>query len=234
MPKTDPEFHSGHRSRLKQKLLDGKLTGYELLELLLTYAIPRRDVRPLAHSLVKKFGSVYSVLHASFDELISVSGIGHGAATIIKLANELISVSYKERAEAGTYLADDKFIRDYCRNLVAGKPVEEFHVLYLGNDRRLLFDEIHSHGTINQSAVYPREISRKALQLNAISVILVHNHPVSENNFSSEDTAITSIIEACLNSFSISLIDHFLVTSNGIVHSLRASPWLNKSSFKSI
>lgn len=234
MPKTDPEFHSGHRSRLKQKLLDDKLAGYELLELLLTYAIPRRDVRPMARSLVEKFGSVYSVLRTPFDELISVPGVGQGVATIIKLANELIDVSYKERAEAGTYLIDDKFIRDYCRNLVAGKPVEEFHVLYLGNDRRLLFDEVHSRGTIDESAVYPREISRKALQLNAISVILVHNHPVSDNPFSSADADITSLIESCLNSFNISLIDHFLVTSNGIVHSLHASPWLKKSTFKSV
>lgn len=232
MADTDLLFHSGHRTRLKEKLLQGKLTGYELLELLLTYAIPRRDVRPLARSLVEKFGGVYFVLRASYEDLISVSGVGHSAAVIIKLAYELISISYAERAQSGTYLADGKFVRDYCRNLVSCKVVEEFHVLYLGNDSRLLLDETHSRGTIDESAVYPREISRKALQLNAIGVILVHNHPISDNSFSHADADLTSLIEERLNSFGISLVDHFLVTSNGIVHSLRATPWLRKSSLK--
>lgn len=232
MSNTDSLFHSGHRARLKEKLLQDKLAGYELLELLLAYAIPRRDVRPLAHRLIDKFGSVYSVLRAPYDDLISVSEIGHNTAVIIILAHKLISVSYAERAKAGTYLADDKFVRDYCRNLVSDKSVEEFHVLYLGNDSRLLLDETHSHGTIDESAVYPREISRKALQLNAIGVILVHNHPISENNFSHTDVELTALIEDRLNSFGISLVDHFLVASNGVVYSLRASPWLRKSGLK--
>lgn len=228
MSDKDLLFHSGHRTRLKEKLLDGKLTGYETLELLLTYAIPRRDVRPLARLLIEKFGGVYFVLRASYEELLSVSGVGHNTAVIIKLAYELISVSYTERAMSGKYLSNEKFVRDYCRNLVSGKTIEEFHVLYLGNDNRLLLDEIHSRGTIDESAVYPREISKKALQLNAISVILVHNHPISDNNFSHADVDLTSLIEERLNSFGISLLDHFLVTSCGIVYSLRASPWLTK------
>lgn len=232
MPTTDLSFCSGHRSRLKEKLLNGKLSGYELLELLLTYAIPRRDVRPLARKLVEKFGGVYFVLRASYEDLISVPGIGHNTAAIIRLAYELISVSYTERAMSGRYLADDKFVRDYCRSLVTGKTIEEFHILYLGNDHRLLFDETHSRGTINETAVYPREISRKALQLNAISVILVHNHPISDNEFSHADADLTALIEERLNSFGITLVDHFLVTANGIVHSLRASPWLRNSSLK--
>lgn len=230
MANTELLFHLGHRARLKEKLLDGKLVGYELLELLLTYAIPRRDVRPLARRLIEKFGGVYRVLHTSYEDLLTVDGVGPAVATIIKLAHELIFVSYTERAISGKYLADDKFVRDYCRHLVSGKTVEEFHVLYLGNDSRLLLDETHSRGTIDESAVYPREISRKALQLNAISVILVHNHPLSDNDFSHADADLTSLIEERLNSFNISLIDHFLVTANGVVYSMRASPWLKRSS----
>ncbi len=231
MPKTDELFHSGHRERLKQKLLDGKLAAYEKLELLLTYAIPRRDVRPLARSLIEKFGGVYFVLCAPYEELVSVPGVGRNVAIAIKLFHELSLVSYQERAETGKYLSDDKFIHDYCRSLVAGKTVEEFHVLYLDGNSRLIKHEIHNRGTFNQADVYPREVARRALGLNAVSVILLHNHPVSDNSFSLQDAEITSLLEECLNMFGISLFDHFVVTSNGIVHSMRATPFLNKSSF---
>ena len=231
MPKTDELFHSGHRERLKQKLLDGRLTGYEKLELLLTYAIPRRDVRPLARTLIEKFGGVYFVLCAPYEELISVPGVGRNVAIAIKLFHELSLVSYQERAESNNYLSDDKFIRDYCRRLVAGKTVEEFHILYLDGDSRLIKADVHNRGTFNQVDIYPREVARRALSLNAISVILVHNHPVSDNTFSSDDAETTSHIEKCLNMFGITLVDHFVVTSKGIVHSLRSTPFLNKSSF---
>ncbi len=231
MLKTDELFHCGHRERLKQKLLDGKLTGAEKLELLLTYAIPRRDVRPLARALIEKFGGVYFVLHAPYEDLIQVPGVGRNVAIAIKLFYELTLDSYQERAKKGKYLSDDKFVRDYCRELVANKSVEEFHILYLDGDSRLIKSEIHNRGTFNQVDVYPREVARKALSLNAISVILVHNHPVSENDFSSDDAETTSYVEKCLNMFGIALIDHFVVTSNGVVHSLRATPFLNRSSF---
>ena len=231
MPKTDELFHNGHRERLKQKLLDGKLTGAEKLELLLTYAIPRRDVRPLARTLIEKFGGVYFVLRAPYEELISVPGIGRSATIVIKLFHELLLDSYQERAKKGRYLSEDKFIRDFCRELVADKKVEEFHILYLDGDSRLISAEVHNRGTFNQVDIYPREVARKALSLNAISVILVHNHPVSENEFSSDDAETTSYVEKCLNMFGITLVDHFVVTSNGTVHSLRATPFLNKSSF---
>ncbi|MBQ2017009.1 MAG: RadC family protein [Alphaproteobacteria bacterium] len=231
MSKSDELFHNGHRDRLKQKLLNGKLAGYEKLELLLTYAIPRRDVRPLARTLIQRFGGVYFVLCAPYEELLRVPGVGPGVATIIKLFHQLSLVSYQERAENGQYLSDDKFIRDYCRALVAGKPVEEFHVLYLDGNSRLIMHEVHNRGTFNQADVYPREVARQALSINAVSVILVHNHPVSDNSFSYDDAETTSLIEKCLNMFGISLVDHFVVTSNGTVHSMRATPFLNKSSF---
>ncbi len=231
MPKTDELFHAGHRERLKQKLLEGKLTGPEKLELLLTYAIPRRDVRVLARTLIEKFGGVYFVLSAPYEELIRVPGVGHNTAVAIRLFHELSLVSYQERAVRADYMTDDKFIRDYCRRLVSGATVEEFHVLYLDGNRRLITEETHSRGTFDQTDVYPREVARRALSLNAIFVILVHNHPVSDDNFSADDATATSRIEACLNTFGIALIDHYVVTSGGIVHSMRATPFLNKSSF---
>ncbi len=231
MAKMDELFHTGHRERLRQKLLDGKLMGAEKLELLLTYAIPRRDVRVLARTLIDNFGGVYFVLSASYEELMRVPGVGHNVAVLIRLFHELSLVSYRERAMRSDYMTDEKFIRDYCRKLVADATVEEFHVLYLDGKRRLISEETHSRGTFNQADVYPREVARRALSLNAIYVILAHNHPVSDNNFSSDDAEATSRLEACLNTFGIGLIDHYVVASGGIVYSMRETPFLNKSSF---
>lgn len=231
MSSSDLLFHAGHRERLKEKLLDNKLAPYELLELLLTYSIPRRDVRPLARALLQKFGGVYFVLRAPIEELMAVSGIGRNTAILIKLFNELSSVSYQERATSGDYLADPKFINDYCRDKLSGLTIEEFHVLYLGANSKLLLDETHTRGTIDQSAVYPREIAKQALRLNALGVILMHNHPMSDNSFSSDDISITEEIISVLQSININFIDHLVVTCNGVIHSWRASPWIGRNSF---
>lgn len=224
-------FYAGHRERLKQKLQDDKLTSYEKLELLLTYAIPRRDVRPLARSLIQHFGGVYFVLTAPYEELVKVHGVGHNTALLIRLVGELMLVSYRERVERGQSLLNPMVLQEYCRRLVVGKSVEEFHVLYFGNEMRLLQDELHSRGTIDCSDVYPREILRRALALNALNVVLVHNHPLSNNSFSTEDIALTEAIEKKLNEFNIGLWNHYVVTSTGIVHDIRSGVWLNRSSF---
>ncbi len=231
MADADKMFYAGHRERLKQKLQDDKLTSYEKLELLLTYAIPRRDVRPLARALINQFGGVYFVLTAPYEDLVRVNGVGHNTALLIRLVSELMLVSYRERVDRGQSLLNPVVLQEYCRRLVVGKPVEEFHVLYFGNEMRLLDDELHSRGTIDYSDVYPREILRRALALNAINVVLVHNHPLSDNSFSTEDVALTEAIEKKLNEFNIGLWTHYVVTSTGIVHDIRASAWLNKSSF---
>ena len=228
MPKTDDLFHTGHRERLKEKLLGGKLTGYEKLELLLMYAIPRRDVRPLARKLLEVFGGVYFVLHAPIEELMAVPGVGRNTAILIKLVCELNLVAHTERAISGKYLSDEKFRFDYCRNLVAGSKVEEFHILYLDGDYKLLAEETHTRGTINETAVYIREITKGVLRLNAASVIIVHNHPVSTNNFSQTDITTTQNIEHVLQTLNIRLIDHLLVTASGTVFSYRALPWARK------
>lgn len=231
MPKTDELFHVGHRERLKEKLLNGKLTSYEKLELLLTYSIPRRDVRPLARKLLEVFGGVYFVLHAPIDDLMAVPGVGRSTAILIKLFAELNLVSHTERAMSGKFLADEKFRYDYCRTIVAGSKVEEFHILYLDGDCKLLFEETHTRGTINETAVYIREITKNAIRLNAAGIILVHNHPVSNNNFSTADVEITLAIEQVLKPLEVSLIDHLLITASGTVFSYRASPWLSKGRF---
>lgn len=232
MSKTDNLFHIGHRERLKEKFLSNQLTDTEKLELLLTYAIPRCDVRILSRQLMEHFGSVYSVLHAPFEELVAISGVGRSTAILIKLFHDMCLISYTYQAKSDTYLSDDKFLHEFCRSLVITSRVEEMHVLFLGGNMRLIKDEVHSRGTLDETGVYIREICARALALNAISVILVHNHPASDNDFSSDDASVTQLLKYALQSIGVALLDHILVTANGVIYSFAESFWARESSFK--
>ena len=226
MSDSDSLFHNGHRSRLKDKLLDDKLTSYEKLELLLTYAIPRRDVRPLARELLHRFRSVHNVIHASIEDLKLVPGIGHNTALLIHLVHELIMIAHNEYLSDGNILYDTTRIKEYCRCLLGGQDVEELHVLYLDKDYRLLLDEKHSRGTTDCAIAYPKEIARRGCILNASFVILLHNHPMSDNMFSQDDLTLTEQIISELAKVGIGYVDHYLVVSNGTVYSLEENKWM--------
>ena len=231
MQKPNSMFRAGHRERLKQKLADGKLSGYEKLELLLTYAIPRRDVKPMAHALLNRFGTLHRVLHASMEDLERVPGVGHSSALLIHLVHELINASFMERLSDGNVLQQEHVIEGFCRNLLIGKDVEEMHVLYLNHDYYLIADELHNRGTINEANAYPREIAKRAMVLNASAVILMHNHPMSNNAFSRDDIAFTRDVIAELERINVTFVDHYVVAANGVVHSIQRLGLLNQSSF---
>lgn len=220
MKSEDLSFHCGHRERLRQKFLDNKLTDYELLELLLSFVIPRRDVRPLARGLIAKFGGIYQVLTASFDDLKEYNGVGRNTAIFIKAIHQIMISGYKSCLNMGPVFRNEKVLANYCTLLLSGKTVEEFHILYLSLDMRLLKDELHSCGTVDWTAVYPREIVKHALDLNAKYVVLLHNHPTPNTSFSSDDIEITMTIKEKLNTFDIDLYDHYVVSSN-IIYSAR-------------
>lgn len=209
-------FYYGHRDRLREKFLSNHLADYEKLELLLSYAIPRRDVRPLARGLVKHFGGVYQVLSASVDDLIAFKGIGRNAAIFIKLVHQMMEISYKCQLQDTPIFHDEKILHNYCRITLSGKQVEELHVLYLDGNLKLIADDLHTTGTIDSSAVYPREIARRALQLNARSVVMMHNHPASINTFSKDDVDITMKTESVLKSLDINFYDHVLVVNDSV------------------
>ena len=221
MPDDNKDFYSGHRNRLREKFLDNHLADYEKLELLLSYAIPRRDVRPLARGLVKHFGGVYQVLTAPLDDLMAFNGIGRSTAIFIKLVQQMMQIGYMGQLKESPVFHNETVLHNYCRSVLAGKTVEELHVLYLDIDLKLIADDVHTTGTIDTSAVYPREIARRALQLNARSVVMMHNHPMSTNSFSLDDTAVTSQVMTVLASLDIKFYDHLLV-ANDVVHSMRA------------
>ena len=221
MPEQDEKFYTGHRERLREKFLSNQLADYEKLDLLLGYAIPRRDVRPLARGLIKQFGGVYQVLSASVEDLTAFKGIGHNTAVFLKLVQQMMQIGYKGQLKESPIFHDEKILHNYCRIILAGKQVEELHILYLDNNLKLISDEMHTSGTVDSSAVYPREIARRALQLNARSIVMVHNHPTSTNTFSNDDVAVTTQVQVVLESLEIALYDHLLVV-NDVVYSMRA------------
>lgn len=216
----DNSFHNGHRARLRQKFLDDKLADYELLELLLSFVIPRRDVRPLARALIARFGGIYPVLTAPIDELTAINGIGKNTAVFIKAIHKIMIAGYKSNLDTEKIFHNDKILINYCLLLLTGKSHEEMHVLYLDEDMRLLSDDLHSIGTVDWAAVYPREILKRALSLNAKSIVMVHNHPKPNTSFSCEDIKLTEQVRDLLATVGIDIFDHYVV-SGGIVYSAR-------------
>ncbi len=215
-------WYIGHRERLRQKFLDDKLTDYELLELLISYAIPRRDVHLLARNLIEHFGGVYQILTAPMDRLIEFDGVGRNTAIFIKVVGQIMLDGYRGGLKEAPLYRNDALLKNYCVLKLGGKTVEELHVLYFDADWRMLSDDLHSNGTFNTTVAYPREILRRALDLNARSVVLVHNHPTIGTAFSSQDIAVTEQISNLLKVVDIGLYDHYVV-SGEVVYSAKDS-----------
>ena len=216
----DLSFRVGHCERLRQKFLDDKLTDYELLEMLLSFVIPRRDVRPLARGLIEQFGSVYQVITAPIDSLIAFKGVGRNTAIFIKSIHKIMLAGYKSNLDKVTIFHNEKILTNYCLLLMAGKTKEEIHILYLDEDNRLLADDLHSVGTVDWAAAYPREILKRALELNAKSIVMLHNHPKPNTSFSVDDIELTERVRDLLSTVDIDVHDHYVV-SGGIVYSAR-------------
>jgi DNA repair protein RadC len=213
-------FRNGHRERLRSRFLDGKLVDYELLELLLTYALPRIDTKPVAHKLIRHFGGVHKVLAASLDELAKVRGIGKNTAFFIKALHAITVLHHKDKLSDTPVFHEYDILMNYCLMKMVEIAVEEFHILYMDDKYRLMCHDVHSSGTIDWTAVYPREIVKRALEKNARHVCLLHNHPNGDTVFSPEDYAITKELRRILSAMDISVFDHILV-ANGQVFSAK-------------
>ncbi len=220
-------LQQGHRARLRQKFLDGQLAEYEMLELLLTYAIPRRDVRMLSRQLYKKYGDIRHLLDAPMESLINNDGIKENTAVFFKLIHKLTELEYRKILDKAPIFHNYEILENYCKILLIGKQIEEFHVFYLDGQYKLIFDELHSSGTVDWAAVYVREIVKKALDLNARSVVLLHNHPSEGCSFSTPDIQITQELENTLEKLNIKLYDHLLV-SGDVIYSARNMRLLDK------
>ncbi|MDG1709385.1 MAG: DNA repair protein RadC, partial [Emcibacteraceae bacterium] len=192
------DHKSGHRERLKSRFRKGGVDGladYELLELNLMLAIPRRDVKPLAKDLIKEFGSFAEVISASPERLKEFSGVGENVVTTLKLAE----ASAQKLAEGSILekpvLSNWQALIKYCNAQLAYKKNEQFRVLFLDRQNRLIMDEKMQEGTIDHTPVYPREIIKRALELGSTAIILVHNHPSGDPTPSREDIDMTKKIQ---------------------------------------
>lgn len=218
--KPDENYHVGHRQRLRDKFVTGDLADYELLELLLSYAIPRRDLRKVAHRLMETYGGIYQILCAPLESLQAVYGMGQNSAILFKAAHQAMIRGYRHCLETNSIYYDDNALLNYCKLQVGGLPIEELHILYLNQDSFLLKDEKHSKGTTDESAAYPREIMKQALKLEARKIVIVHNHPTPNKSFSKPDIEMTLQMQSILASVGIELVDHYIVSA-GIVYSAR-------------
>lgn len=210
-PSTGPH---GHRARMREKLLTrgpDALADYELLEMLLFFAMPKGDTKPLAKALINRFGSFANVLAAPQQELIATRGLGTHSVSALKLvqasALRLARAEVMERPVLGRW---DQLM-DYLTAVMAREKVEQFRVLFLDTKNRLIADEAQARGTVNHTPVYPREVVRRALDLHATALILVHNHPSGDPSPSRADVEMTAEIRKAGEILSIALHDHVII-----------------------
>ncbi|MCB1393061.1 DNA repair protein RadC [Nitrobacter sp.] len=174
-----PHYH-GHRERLRERFRDAgpdALSDYELLEMVLFRALPRRDVKPLAKSLIGRFGSFAEVVHAPDARLREISGLGEAAIIEIKLIAASASRVAKGQLKQRTMLSSWTAVIDYCWTSMAFADKEQFRILFLDKRNQLIADEVQQVGTVDHTPVYPREVVKRALELSATAIIMVHNHP---------------------------------------------------------
>ena len=214
----------GHRERIKEKFLKNGIDGfaeYEILELLLTYCIPRKDTKPIAKELLNKFKSLDNIFKADFDKLSAIDGLGKNSIVFLKLIGDLPSIIYKDELK-NKKLVDKETLKisnkdillKYLRNKIAYEEIEKFYVLYLSSSNEVIEFEENSVGTLDRSSVYPREIYKKIINLNAKSVILAHNHPSDNITPSKCDIELTNEIAKGLKNFGALLIEHIIITKN--------------------
>jgi DNA repair protein RadC len=208
----------GHRERLRERFLDGgpdAVTEYELLELVLFRAIPRRDVKPLAKALIATFGSFGEVVSAPRQRLREIEGLGEAAIAEVKIvqaaANRLARGAVKKR----TVLSSWSAVLDYCRSTMAFADKEQFRVLFLDKRNQVIADELQQTGTVDHTPVYPREVIKRALELSATAIILVHNHPSGDPTPSRADIQMTQSIVEIAKPLGISVHDHIIVGKEG-------------------
>ncbi len=212
-----PHYH-GHRGRLRSRLL-GKggeaLADYEVLEFLLFAARPRSDVKPLAKALIERFGSLGAVLSAEPRELAAVAGMGETSIAALKIVPEAARRLAREEILKQPILASWDKLTAYCRIVLGHEKVERFHLLFLDRKNRLIADETQQRGTVDHTPVYPREVVRRALELGATALILVHNHPSGDPTPSKADIAMTREIVAAAANLGIAVHDHIVIGKSG-------------------
>ncbi|MBW9089962.1 DNA repair protein RadC [Rhizobium wenxiniae] len=212
------EHYLGHRERLRDKYRDHgdtSLADYELLELLLFRSIPRRDTKPLAKALLARFGSLAGVFGAPVSLLQEVKGIGESVALDLKLVATVGQRILRSELREKQVLSSWSSVIDYCHAVMAYESREQFRILFLDKRNALIPDEIQGKGTVDHTPVYPREVVRRALELSATAIILVHNHPSGDPTPSRADIDMTKTIVDTAKPLGITVHDHIIIGKDG-------------------
>jgi DNA repair protein RadC len=215
--------HLGHRQRLRDRFMSGgaeSMPDYEILEMLLFGARPRGDTKPLAKALIDKFGSLADVLSAPPERLKEVDGVGESTIAVLKVAREAGLRMTKAAALNRPILSSWSAVIDYCQAAMAYDTTEQFRVLFLDKRNTLIADEVQQRGTVDHTPVYPREVAKRALALDATAVILVHNHPSGDPKPSQPDIEMTKQVIAAAQPLGIVVHDHVII-GRGAHSSLR-------------
>jgi DNA repair protein RadC len=212
-----PHYH-GHRERLRQRFREAgtdALSDYEMLELLLFRAQPRGDLKPLAKTLLEKFGSFAEVIAAPESRLAEVKGLGDASITELKIVQAAASRLLRGAVKKRPVLSSWSSVLDYCRTAQAFADKEQFRVLFLDKRNQLIADEVQQTGTVDHAPVYPREVVKRALELSATAIVLVHNHPSGDPTPSHADVQMTQQVIAVASPLGISVHDHIIVGKEG-------------------
>jgi len=219
-----PLSAEGHRIRMRARLLTAgpdSLADHELLEMVLFLALPRRDTKPIARALLTRFGSFANAVAAPVSDLRGVEGLGDAGVAALKTVQAAALRLVRAEVLDRPLLSNWDALLQYLTASLSRERVEQFRVLYLDNKNRLLADEAQSRGTVNHTPVYPREVVKRALELHASALILVHNHPSGDPAPSGDDVAMTAEIKQAAAALSLTLHDHVIV-GNGRWVSFRA------------
>lgn len=218
MTDDEAKHYHGHRERLRTRFREagaGALADYELIELILFRAIPQKDVKPLAKELLAEFGSFADVLTAEPQRLAEIKGLSQAAITEFKIveasAQHLVRDTAKKRLPMGSFAS----VIDYCRAKMAYEKKEIFRVLFLDKKNGLIRDEVQGSGTVDHTPVYPREVIRRALELSATAMVLVHNHPSGDPSPSTQDVKMTKEIMKMAEPLGVTVHDHIIVGRDG-------------------
>jgi DNA repair protein RadC len=213
-----PAHYFGHRERLRARLLGAgpeAVADYELLELVLFRAIPRRDVKPLAKALIARFGSFAEAIAASPQRLAEIDGVSSGVVAEFKIIEAGARRFAKGEARKRLALGSWSEVVDYCRTSMGFAEREEFRILFLDKRNGLIADEVLGAGTVDHTPVYPREVMRRALELSATAILLVHNHPSGDPTPSNADIKMTLDIIAIAKTMGVAVHDHIIVGRHG-------------------
>lgn len=217
MIKENKTHYLGHRRRMREKVLNDKITSfedYELVEFLLFMLLPRRDVKPLAKKLLENFNDISELINASKDKIMLIEGVTENVYTGLVLVREFVDRVLKSKIRDNNIVSCWSELLDYLKSTMSNLKVEQFRVLFLNAKNVLIADEVIATGTINQATIYPREIIQRVLFHNATSIIFIHNHPSGCTKPSKADIELTERLKMICGQLNISIHDHVIIAGH--------------------